>query len=77
MVNLDMPSNIDSYVHRIGRTGRAGNKGISVSFVTSNDHNILPKVQRLLKASATALPSSLQLLSVLNHQGHRLHSYIS
>lgn len=77
VVNLDMPTNVDSYVHRIGRTGRAGNKGISVSFITSNDHNILPKVERLLKASQVSLPSSLQLLHSVSHQGHRLHSYIS
>ena len=35
VINLDMPTNIDSYVHRIGRTGRAGNKGISISFISS------------------------------------------
>merc|ERR1712173_349 len=32
VVNFDFPLNIEEYVHRIGRTGRAGNKGIAISF---------------------------------------------
>lgn len=49
VINLDMPTNIDSYVHRIGRTGRAGNKGVSISFITSNDAGIIPKIYRVLQ----------------------------
>lgn len=32
MINYDLPKDIDEYVHRIGRTGRVGNRGISTSF---------------------------------------------
>lgn len=49
VINLDMPSNIDSYVHRIGRTGRAGNKGVSISFVSSNDQGIIPKIWKIIQ----------------------------
>lgn len=34
VVNYDMPDKIEAYTHRIGRTGRAGKKGMAVSFVT-------------------------------------------
>jgi len=35
VVNFDFPQEFESYVHRIGRTGRCGNNGTSISFVTS------------------------------------------
>ena len=35
VINYDMPLNIEDYVHRIGRTGRAGKKGVSYSFMTN------------------------------------------
>ena len=34
VVNFDMPNNIEDYIHRIGRTGRAGATGVAVSFFT-------------------------------------------
>ncbi len=37
VINYDMPEQIDTYVHRIGRTGRAGKRGTAVSFVTSEE----------------------------------------
>jgi len=36
VINYDMPKNIDDYVHRIGRTGRAGRKGKAIGFVTDS-----------------------------------------
>ena len=37
VINYDFPKNMDDYVHRIGRTGRAGAKGIAVSFINPED----------------------------------------
>lgn len=34
VINFDLPSDIDDYVHRIGRTGRAGKKGLATAFFT-------------------------------------------
>ncbi|MEN2496595.1 MAG: DEAD (Asp-Glu-Ala-Asp) box polypeptide 23 [Marteilia pararefringens] len=51
VINYDMPKNIDSYVHRIGRTGRAGNKGLAISFVTSQDDDILYDLKKMLEQS--------------------------
>lgn len=50
VVNFDMPSSIDEYVHRIGRTGRLGNSGRAVSFYDStSDFNLAPDLVRILK----------------------------
>lgn len=40
MVNYDMPNSIENYTHRIGRTGRAGRKGIAVTFLTGGDSEV-------------------------------------
>lgn len=46
VINFDMPRTADVYVHRIGRTGRAGNKGTAISFIEAHDVEILAKVER-------------------------------
>lgn len=52
VINYDFPSDIDNYVHRIGRTGRAGRKGVATAFVneTSNKHALEDLVQIFLEA---------------------------
>ena len=41
VINYDMPDDIDTYIHRIGRTGRAGKEGTAISFVTSEEEHII------------------------------------
>ncbi|MBQ7406033.1 MAG: DEAD/DEAH box helicase [Candidatus Methanomethylophilaceae archaeon] len=41
VINYDMPDDIDTYIHRIGRTGRAGREGTAVSFVTSEEEHLV------------------------------------
>lgn len=48
VVNFTLPDSPDDYVHRIGRTGRAGNKGVSVSFVSEDDSFNFPAIQHYL-----------------------------
>lgn len=48
VINYTLPDSPDDYVHRIGRTGRAGNKGMSVSFVSEDDAFNLPAIQSYL-----------------------------
>ncbi|MBQ7701589.1 MAG: DEAD/DEAH box helicase [Candidatus Methanomethylophilaceae archaeon] len=45
VINYDMPDDIDTYIHRIGRTGRAGKEGTAVSFVTSEEEHIIREFQ--------------------------------
>lgn len=47
--NYDIPSDPDSYVHRIGRTGRAGHHGMSLTFVTPNEMDYLHEIEKLTR----------------------------
>jgi len=48
--NFDIPFNAEDYVHRIGRTGRAGASGLAVSFVSRSDGRLMADLEKLLKA---------------------------
>ena len=47
--NYDVPMSADDYVHRIGRTGRAGSKGRAWMFATNNDEKFMDAIQKLIK----------------------------
>ena len=49
VVNYELPNVPEDYVHRIGRTGRAGNRGIAVSLVCGEEADMLRDIQRLLR----------------------------
>jgi len=53
--NYDIPQDPESYVHRIGRTGRAGKEGLSVTFVTPNEIGYLHTIERLTKKKMSPL----------------------
>merc|ERR1712151_627233 len=59
VVNYDLPTNIDDYVHRIGRTGRAGNTGAALSFVNEKNSNIIRELRDLLDENDQDVPSWL------------------
>lgn len=58
VVNFDLPNVPEDYVHRIGRTGRAGNSGEAVSLVCIDEHKLLNDIERLLnrKISKVVIP---------------------
>ncbi|MFL0675932.1 ATP-dependent RNA helicase SrmB [Salmonella enterica subsp. enterica serovar Enteritidis] len=49
VINFDMPRSGDTYLHRIGRTGRAGRKGTAISLVEAHDHLLLLKIGRYIE----------------------------
>ncbi len=51
VINYDLPNEPESYVHRIGRTARAGASGVAISFCGSCDRQFLRNIERLLKRS--------------------------
>jgi ATP-dependent RNA helicase DeaD len=51
VINYSLPQDPDSYVHRIGRTGRAGNEGTAITFITPSEYKRLMFIQRMAKAA--------------------------
>lgn len=49
VINYDMPANSDDYVHRIGRTARAGSKGHAISFAMPGERNEVRNIERLIR----------------------------
>jgi len=49
VINFDIPYNAEDYVHRIGRTGRAGADGLAVNFVSSTDARLVSDIEQLIK----------------------------
>jgi ATP-dependent RNA helicase DeaD len=47
VVNFDVPVDAESYVHRIGRTGRAGREGVAITFAEPREHRLLRNIERL------------------------------
>ena len=60
VVNYDLPTDIDDYVHRIGRTGRAGNTGKSTAFFNRGNRGIVRDLIELLKEAHQEVPSFLE-----------------
>lgn len=51
VINYEIPCDVESYIHRIGRTGRAGRKGKALLFITSREKRLLNDIERTLKQS--------------------------
>lgn len=60
VVNYDLPTDIDDYVHRIGRTGRAGNTGISTAFFNRGNRGVVRDLIELLKEANQEVPAFLE-----------------
>ena len=58
--NFDMPKNIEDYIHRIGRTGRVGNKGKAISFYNENNKQIAVALVKELKKANQKIPDFLE-----------------
>ncbi|MEN9885953.1 MAG: hypothetical protein RL758_531 [Pseudomonadota bacterium] len=58
--NFDLPFNAEDYVHRIGRTGRAGASGLAVSFVSSSDGRLVADIEKILKRKLDVEPAPRQ-----------------
>lgn len=63
VVNYDVPSSPDAYVHRIGRTGRAGRKGVAITLVEAREHRLLKNIEQHTKRKirVESVPTALDL----------------
>ncbi|MBG6099101.1 ATP-dependent RNA helicase DeaD [Nocardioides luteus] len=71
VVNYDLPTDVEAYVHRIGRTGRAGRTGDAISFVTPRERWLLRAIEKHTKAQ----PVQMQLPSVDEVNATRLSRF--
>nr|WP_240635939.1 DEAD/DEAH box helicase [Caldimonas tepidiphila] len=58
--NFDLPFNAEDYVHRIGRTGRAGASGLAVSFVSRSDQRQVAEIEKLIKKTIEVEPLQVE-----------------
>ncbi|PSR71793.1 hypothetical protein PHLCEN_2v12294 [Hermanssonia centrifuga] len=63
VINYDAPNHMEDYVHRAGRTGRAGNKGTCVTFITPEQDRYSVDIFRALNASNASVPKELEELA--------------
>merc|ERR1719488_68675 len=67
VINYDMPEEGDTYLHRVGRAGRFGTKGLAISFVaTEEDEAVLKKVQERFEVNIDTMPAQIDTTSYLN-----------
>jgi len=59
IINYDMPNNIESYIHRIGRTGRAGNSGLATAFINEENFNVMSDLLQCLRRHDQETPDWL------------------
>lgn len=63
VINYDLPSDIEEYVHRIGRTGRMGNLGVATSFFNEKNKNLVRDLVELVQETKQEMPSWLEIIS--------------
>lgn len=67
VINYDMPEESDMYLHRVGRAGRFGTKGLAITFcATDQDQQVLSKVQERFEVQIPTMPESIDKTSYLN-----------
>ncbi len=59
VINYDIPTNRESYIHRIGRSGRFGRKGVAINFITPRDAPQLKDIEDFYHTAVHALPSDV------------------
>jgi len=59
VINYDLPRNIENYIHRIGRSGRFGRKGVAINFVTYDDTRTIRELERFYNTQIEEMPATI------------------
>jgi len=59
VINYDMPANRENYIHRIGRSGRFGRKGVAINFVTSEDVRAMREIEAFYGTQIEEMPMNV------------------
>ena len=71
VVNFDMPDNSDQFLHRVGRAGRFGTKGVAISFVdekVERDKTVLDEVKQRFAVAIEELPMSVKDIPIIYYK---------
>lgn len=60
VINYELPRNPENYLHRIGRSGRFGRKGVAINFVTNDDEKALRELEQFYHTTIDELPSNVR-----------------
>lgn len=71
VVNFDLPNDIDDYVHRIGRTGRAGKSGLATAFFNDNNASLARSLADLMQEANQEVPAWLSRYAARSSFGGR------
>ena len=74
VINFDMPSDVEEYVHRIGRTGRMGNLGLATSFFNDKNRNLAKDLVELIVESNQELPTWLESFGMESRYKLKAHT---
>jgi len=59
VINYDLPRNLENYIHRIGRSGRFGRKGVAINFVTADDTRTLRELETFYNTHIEEMPANV------------------
>jgi len=59
VINFDLPQNMENYLHRIGRSGRFGRKGVAINFVTNNDVRSMKDIEKYYHTQIEEMPMDI------------------
>jgi translation initiation factor 4A len=62
VINFDVPNNIECYIHRIGRSGRYGRKGVAINFLTNYDYKKMEEIEKYYSTQVEELPGNFKEL---------------
>jgi len=60
VINYDLPTNIENYLHRIGRSGRFGRKGVAINFVATEDVRSMKDIERDYHTQIEEMPANIE-----------------
>jgi ATP-dependent RNA helicase RhlE len=75
VLNFDLPAVPETYVHRIGRTGRAGFNGTAISFCDPDEKNFLTSIEKLIQKRIPSTPHSFHGNSQMHQQPNKVSSF--
>ena len=59
VINYDLPRNLENYIHRIGRSGRFGRKGVAINFITNDDVKALRELEEFYHTQVPEMPANV------------------